>query len=273
LVIPLLATVGRVFIGGKKIAKLKPLMRNITNPKQMNIDFLKDYGKKTIEDFKFNPSEFNKQFEKVKVNPKEILQNFLKNGDPENLGSEIPSSKVGFEIPEIESEIPDIPEEQERRVPLGFKNLGGLEDLIKDGRTFGSIGLLLFVILFIVIAIRPVKNTNETRLTLAFKSLLGLTELNSIAEQDEPEDEKPKTTAGNVFSIYDKALTSRPSQVVGKVIPQIGLIQSIYALIQGAKDKVEETVEDVKNFAPDDRFKDMQVISGIGNRGYRGFGN
>jgi hypothetical protein len=191
LVVPLIATAGRVLVGSKN---LKPLTTKILNPKQSNMDFIKDYGKKSFDNYEYGTKDFKKYFDKVKDDPKDKLKHFL-NHSTEKLGEqnselEVPlSSNVNFDIPDPSVEISenDLIGEQgnEKQVPFGFKKITGLEDLIKDGRTFGSIPLLLFVILFIIIAIRPVGNNNETRLTLAFKSLLGMTQLDDLTD---PED-------------------------------------------------------------------------------------
>jgi hypothetical protein len=261
LVIPILATVGRLFVSGG--SKLKPLMKKVVNPRETNINFLKDYGKKKYEEFKMDPKGFQKHFDKVKGNPKEALTNFLKDmGTDSNPLGETGSSKVKMVLPEETDQMPSPETEKvkERGVPFGFNKITGLENLIREGRVFGSITMLLFVILFIIVAIRPVRTGSpETRLTLAFKSILGLTELDGLANEEDLENDSPSGFGGTGI---EKLKEKIDSNIL--VIPTHKFV--INTMLSG----LGNMVDDFKNFDPTKKVEGYEFLTGSGNKGYGG---
>jgi hypothetical protein len=196
--IPVVAgTVART-VAPKVAQKVAPSMANNFGMVPARIkqkSFLEYYGKAFNDKFHFNPKGLKKYVSKVKSNPHQAMRNFITDykmdkSFGENL-KEI-GQNVLFDIPEGEKS-PFFNGEQEKKKVIKtpsrfFNNVGNLGTTIRDGKIVGSIPLILFVILFIVFAIRPVGNSKETRLTLMFKSILGMTELTD--EFDDLDDDQ-----------------------------------------------------------------------------------
>jgi hypothetical protein len=90
-----------------------------------------------------------------------------------------PSKNISIKEVESENEQPEQKKDPVTKRVFDKGSLSGVKDISKAGldkvKNAGGISLLLFVIIFILFAIQPVNG--RTRLTLAWRSLLGRTTL------------------------------------------------------------------------------------------------
>jgi len=266
--IPLIA--GAVRLAPAIISRAKPLLTGIKKAIALNSEFIKDYGKQLTK------KAYKKYEKKIIDNPREAILKFkddfsfkLKN-QFDGLSSEAVKFDLGGNNSEGDPLAPLENKEKEesfKKPSKFFNGVEGLSSFIKDGRTFGSISLLLFVILFIVFAIRPVGNSTETRLTLMFKTLLGLTELKGMAKE---EDLNADESEGFVKEYFNKVEDFKNSQVVeyaGYVSPQLS---SGVTFLNGVEKFVDYFKQGVANSETRTPFQNLEGLSGIGDRGYGG---
>jgi hypothetical protein len=269
MVIPLIA--GAVRMAPAIISRAKPLLTGIKKSRLLNSEFVKDYGKQLAK------KSYKKYEKKIIGNPREAISKFKEdfshkiNDRFDSLSSEAVKFDLGGNGTEQESVAPlenETKETETFKKPSKFFNgVEGLSSFIKDGRTFGSISLLLFVILFIVFAIRPVGNTTETRLTLMFKTLLGLTELKGMAEKEDLEADEGKGFVEDYINAVQEFSSSKAVDYAGNFSPQL---QAGSTLLNGISKFVNNIKEDVSNFEPKNSFQNIDGLSGIGDRGYGG---
>jgi hypothetical protein len=220
LVIPLIAPIaagaGRL-LGSQAVKKMAS---GIVSAKGTNLKFLQDYGKKGVTDIK----KYKKFYNKVKTDPRGILERFKEDFSKGDIASFGEDGKVKFDFSNFSNPLDfdaGAPEKEEvgAKVPNEkFEGINGFANSIKSGKVIGSISAVLFIILFIVFAIRPVGSTKETRLSLMFKTILNITSIEGLADEEDLKEHE------NIFERYfdnvDDFVNSNVGSIAEKVSPQ-----------------------------------------------------
>lgn len=197
----------------------------VKSARALNSEFVKDYSKKTLTRA-FDSTGVKKYHNKTKGKSFEVMNKFV-----EDYGKKL--SAQGFDVKDgvafsgLDGDlVPSLtPKDSEKIIKTPptpfFKNVGGLGSALQGARTLGGISVLLIIILFIVFAIRPVGDSKETRLSLMFKTLLGMTELDGIASEGDLAKDEQAGFVQKYFQNVDSFANSKTADILSNVSPQL----------------------------------------------------